>query len=181
MLLSPRYLCFAYAGAYWPLSVWSLAIPRSSVPQLMALIAILHMVESLLILLSGRLNPMPVYVKYENQIRGGFNLQKFWPIPLIALVSAGIADPASGVMMPEWWPLLKDYDGFVKDTTYTLLPVTGCIRLWGSQYHLFPPRKNPSIGSPFISFQHMPAGFINFIILLEYVFAYSRIVQPFRP
>lgn len=123
MLLSPRYLCFAYAGGILAFISLVFGYPQISVPQLMALIAILHMVESLLILLSGHLNPMPVYVKYENQIRGGFNLQKFWPIPLIALVSAGIADPASGVMMPEWWPLLKDYDGFVKDTTYTLLPV----------------------------------------------------------
>ncbi|NLB89037.1 MAG: PDZ domain-containing protein [Syntrophomonadaceae bacterium] len=123
MLISPRYLCFAYAGGILAFINLVFGYPQVSIPQLMALIAILHMVESLLILLSGHLNPMPVYVKYEDQIRGGFNLQKFWPIPLIVLVSAGISDPTSGVMMPEWWPLLKDYDGFVEGVTYTLLPV----------------------------------------------------------
>lgn len=123
MLVSPRYLCFAYAGGILAVINLIFGYPQISIPQLMALIAILHMVESLLILLSGHLNAIPVYVKQENQIVGGFNLQKFWPIPLIALVSAGIIEPTSGVMMPDWWPLLKGHDGFVEGTTYVLLPV----------------------------------------------------------
>lgn len=127
MLISPRYLCFAYAGGILAVISLVFGFHQINIPQLMALIAILHMVESLLILLSGHLNSLLVYVEYEDQIRGGFNLQKFWPIPLIALVSAGIAEPTSGVMMPDWWPLLKSYEGFVGGATYTLIPVLGIL------------------------------------------------------
>lgn len=123
MLISPRYLCFAYAGGILAMISLFFGYPQISIPQLMALIAILHMIESLLIILNGHFNPIPVYVKEGKQIRGGFNLQKFWPIPLVALIGAGVADPTSGVMMPEWWPLLKDYGGFAEGRTYTLLPV----------------------------------------------------------
>ncbi len=123
MLISPRYLCFAYAGGILAIISLVFDYPQISIPQLMGLIAILHMVESVLIMLNGHFNAIPVYVKQGGEMRGGFNLQKFWPLPLIALVSTGIADPGSGVMMPEWWPLLGDYGGLDQSYTYTLLPV----------------------------------------------------------
>ncbi|MDD2510212.1 MAG: PDZ domain-containing protein [Syntrophomonas sp.] len=123
MFISPRFLCFAYAGGI--LSLFSLltGYPQINIPHLMALIAVLHMVESLLILLDGKFQPTPVYVKKSGIVQGGFNLQKFWPIPLIALMGVGVLEPGTGVNMPDWWPLLKDYPAVTPDQTYALLPV----------------------------------------------------------
>ena len=60
----------------------------------MGLVAVLHLVESVLIRVSGHLNPNPVYVKgKDGRVVGGFALQKFWPLPLVALV---YPDPAPG-------------------------------------------------------------------------------------
>ena len=123
MLINPRFLCFAYAGGIISIANILFGYPDISVPQLMGLVAILHMIESLLILMNGQLNPVPVYVKKNNRLRGGFNLQKFWPIPLVALVGSGMAAPTAGLIMPDWWPLLKDYGSFAYDQSYTLLPV----------------------------------------------------------
>ncbi|MGR6837068.1 PDZ domain-containing protein [Syntrophomonas erecta] len=123
MLINPRFLCFAYAGGLLALSSLLFGYPVIDIPQLMGLIAVLHMVESLLIRLNGHLNPIPVYVKKHNSIRGGFNLQKFWPLPLIALVSVGFGEPGAGITMPDWWPLLKDYSGLQGERIYTMLPV----------------------------------------------------------
>lgn len=124
MMISPRFLCFAYAGGVLALISLLTGYPRMDIPQLIALVAILHIVESLLIALNGHLNPVPVYVKRENQVVGGFNLQKFWPIPLLALAGTGLlADPGVLPPMPSWWPLLKTYAAAVPGQNYILLPV----------------------------------------------------------
>ena len=123
MLINPRFLCFAYAGGI--LSLFSLltGYPEINVPHLMGLIAVLHMVESSLILLDGKFQPSPIYIKKDGTVQGGFNLQKFWPIPLVALIGVGMIEPGSGIDMPAWWPLLKDYPTVSPDQTYALLPV----------------------------------------------------------
>ncbi|NLW92112.1 MAG: PDZ domain-containing protein [Syntrophomonadaceae bacterium] len=124
MMISPRFLCFAYAGGV--LAVISLVsgYPQMDIAQLLALVAVLHMVESLLILLNGHLSPVPVYVQRDNEIIGGFNLQKFWPIPLLALASTGLlADPGALPPMPSWWPLLKSYSSALPGQNYILLPL----------------------------------------------------------
>lgn len=123
MLINPRFLCFAYAGGVLALISLATGYPDINIAQLMGLIAVLHMVESILIVLNGSVSPIPVYFKRNQSLRGGFNLQNFWPIPLIALVASGLADPATGVNMPDWWPLIKEYAPFDYGRNYTLLPV----------------------------------------------------------
>ncbi len=127
MVINPRFLCFAYAGGVLSIASLFLGYPQISIPQLMALVAILHIIESVLILVNGRFNPVPVYVQKANRITGGFNLQKFWPIPLIALISTGIAEPGAGIAMPDWWPIIKDYSGFIEGQSYTLIPVVAIL------------------------------------------------------
>ena len=111
MLIRQRFLCFAYAGGVLSLSKIIFGFPAVSVAQVMGLVAILHMVESLLILFSGHLAPLPVYVRTrEGRIVGGFNLQKFWPLPLVALLAWIIPNQdviRDAVAMPDWWPLIK--------------------------------------------------------------------------
>jgi len=124
MMISPRFLCFAYAGGILAIISLVTGYPQMDIPQLIALVAILHIVESLLIALNGHLTPVPVYLKRESQVVGGFNLQKFWPIPLLALASTGLmADPGALPPMPSWWPLLKTYSSAVPGQNYILLPV----------------------------------------------------------
>lgn len=123
MLINPRFLCFAYAGGL--LSLFSLltGLIDINIAQLLALVAVLHLIESILILINGHFLAVPLYVKKSTGIQGGFNLQKFWPIPLIAMISMGYGDASGGVAMPSWWPLLRDYTGFSSEQTYALLPV----------------------------------------------------------
>lgn len=123
MLIQQRFLCFAYASGLLAISNLLFAWPELNIPQLMGLVAVLHMVESLLILLNGSLNPLPVYIKNKGKMKGGFNLQTFWPIPLIAMLSIGQVDPTGGMIMPDWWPLLQNYAAAGGNQMYTLLPV----------------------------------------------------------
>lgn len=124
MMINPRFLCFAYAGGVLALISLATGFPQVDIPQLMGLVAVLHIVESLLILINGHLSPVPVYIKNEGQVVGGFNLQKFWPLPLLAIASTGLlADPGALPAMPGWWPLIKSYSAAVPGQTYILLPV----------------------------------------------------------
>jgi hypothetical protein len=126
MFINARFLCFAYAGGIVALSNLIFGYPQVHIPQLLALVAILHMVESFLILWSGHLGAVPAYFKHPGgKVVGGYTLQKFWPIPLVALmVTVGPALPETGVNMPDWWPMIKpalDVDPSM--LSYLLIPV----------------------------------------------------------
>lgn len=111
MLINQRYLCFAYAGGIVSLFSLLTGYPQIHIPTLMALVAILHLVEAFLIFINGHHLPSPMYVKHESgKVVGAFNLQKFWPMPTIALL--GVTMLSSGVdlqtvTMPDWWPIFK--------------------------------------------------------------------------
>lgn len=89
---------------------------------MMGLVAILHMVESLLIMATGHLKPIPVYTRRPGfGLIGGFNLQKFWPIPLVAVMSSGFV---SGPLAAQnWWPLLNSDPGIYQGLSISLVPV----------------------------------------------------------
>lgn len=111
MLVNPRFLCFAYAGGI--LSLFSLltGYPQMNIATLMALVAILHLVEALLIFVSGYQHASPMYFKHKSgRIVGGFSLQKFWPMPTIALVGAAVLGSGAEwqtIAMPDWWPIFQ--------------------------------------------------------------------------
>ncbi len=128
MLINPRFLCFSYAGGLVSLVYLIFGVPKVSVPSIMSLVAVLHLVESILIFLNGHKNPMPIYVKDDTgRVVGGFSLQRFWPLPLIAVLA--LVEPTAvldgAISMPNWWPLLKPEllipAGFV--LSYQLFPI----------------------------------------------------------
>lgn len=127
MLVEQRFMCFAYAGGMVSIVKYFFGYPDISIPQVMGLVAILHLVEALLILFSGHLGAVPVYVKgRDGRPIGGFNLQKFWPLPIVAMVAiVPEANTLTQVMqMPDWWPLIKSelLQGN-EDIVYWLVPV----------------------------------------------------------
>lgn len=132
MLIEQRFLCFAYAGGVLSISSLILGFPKVSVAQIMGLVAILHMVEALLIYLNGPLKPIPVYLRNsQGRVVGGYNLQKFWPMPIIVLLAWNIpgGEIAQDVVkMPDWWPLIKAQ--FLQgegETMYMMMPVIAAL------------------------------------------------------
>ncbi|HHY36280.1 MAG TPA: PDZ domain-containing protein [Firmicutes bacterium] len=111
LLINPRFMCFAYAGGLLSLSHLIFGFPQLEIPQILSLVAVLHMVESLLIFLTGHLDPTPVIVKKPSgELVGGFNLQKFWPVPVAVMLAVALELPelpANLIRMPPWWPLLQ--------------------------------------------------------------------------
>lgn len=110
MLINMRFLCFAYAGGLVALANVLFGWPVVNVPQVLSLVAVLHITESILIAISGGYSAMPMIIKKaDGRLVGAFSLQNFWPLPLVVL--AAVAIPASDapgaiIKMPDWWPLL---------------------------------------------------------------------------
>jgi hypothetical protein len=110
MAVNMRFLCFAYAGGLVALSKVLFGWPAVNVSQVLVLVAILHITESILIAISGYYGSMPVILRRKNgQLVGAFNLQNFWPLPLLLMSAVAIPQlnvPDSVLAMPDWWPLL---------------------------------------------------------------------------
>lgn len=110
-LINMRFICFAYSGGLLSLVSLLFGWPKLDIASLLALVAVLHCVESILMLLSGHLNAFPVTVRQPSgRLVGGYNLQMFWPLPLLALVFVpelvGMTG-GGGIAMPDWWPLFR--------------------------------------------------------------------------
>jgi hypothetical protein len=110
MAINMRFLCFAYAGGLVALSKVLIGWPAVNVSQVLVLVAILHITESILIAISGYYGSMPIILRRKNgQLVGAFNLQNFWPLPLLLMSAVAIPQlnvPDSVLAMPDWWPLL---------------------------------------------------------------------------
>ncbi len=131
MLINIRFVCFAYAGGLIALSNVLIGWPQVNVPQVLGLVAVLHLTESVLIYISTQHSAVPVYVERENrQIVGGLSLQNYWPLPLILLAAVKIGGAQTGgIAMPDWWPLIPT--GSVPITEqewmYVMLPVVAAL------------------------------------------------------
>ncbi|WP_051533967.1 PDZ domain-containing protein [Desulfitibacter alkalitolerans] len=129
LLISPRFLCFSYAGSIISLSYLLFGWPQIEVAHLMGLVAILHLVESFLIVANGHLGAMPVYTKnHKGETVGAFTLQKFWPIPIVALMVVTGVPAGETVPMPDWWPLIKSFEPINPEKSYyAMLPVIAAL------------------------------------------------------
>lgn len=132
MLIHIRFLCFAYAGGLVALSNVLFGWPDVNVPQVLSLVAILHITESILIAISTRYSAVPVILRHEGRIVGAFTLQNFWPLPLILAYAAAVPvqDIAAGaIATPDWWPLLPAGEELPpgKEWLHVLLPVVAAL------------------------------------------------------
>lgn len=107
MLIHPRFLCFSYAGGIISLLSLILGYPKVNVPSIMAIVAILHLIESFLILVDGDSAKVPVFVERNKRIVGGFNMLKFWPIPFVVLIAQSQVIVQGGLTPSDWWPIFR--------------------------------------------------------------------------
>lgn len=131
-MINMRFLCFAYAGGIVAAVSAVFGWPNVDVPQVLALVAALHVTESVLIAISRRYGAAPVIIKHGERLVGGFNLQNFWPLPLVVLGTVAMQSQAlpEGVFRtPDWWPLLPlGIDPPVgAEWVYVMMPVVAAL------------------------------------------------------
>lgn len=129
LLVNMRFLCFSYAGGIVSLSSLIFGWPAVNISSILALVAILHLVESMLIRVSGDQDALPVVTRDKSGLlSGGFILQKLWPLPVVAMLVMAISTrdlTEDLIHMPNWWPLItpliESPPG--KELIFFLLPV----------------------------------------------------------
>jgi len=131
-LINMRFLCFAYAGGIVAVVSAIFGWPDVDVPQVLALVAALHVTESVLIAISGRNSAVPVILKQGGRLVGAFNLQNFWPLPLVVLGTVMMktgAFPEGVVHTPDWWPLLPlgTVPPAGSEWVYVMMPVVAAL------------------------------------------------------
>lgn len=108
-LINIRFICFSYAGGILALAAVIFKIPKVDITSILALIAILHIAESILIFISAGKDSIPVLIKHKDGIAGAFFSQKYWPVPVVLLTfTAGTGGRGiSSLFGSDWWMLLK--------------------------------------------------------------------------
>lgn len=131
LLVRQRFLCFAYGGGILAASNCLWGWPQLDSAQLLATVAVLHCTEAFLVLTTGHLNALPLYVQdARGQICGGFLLQMMWPLPLallLALPGTAVQPQAGFLFMPEWWPVLPLGQQSVLTGLYLLTPALAAL------------------------------------------------------
>lgn len=125
LLVNLRFLCFAYAGGIIALSNIIFGWPDIAPANVLGLVAILHITESILVFIGGKYSDMPIYVRHDEQAVGGFMLSNLWPLPLILMVAFGAPqnDMMQMLHMPEWWPLFPVPE-VMPGHTNIMMPIT---------------------------------------------------------
>lgn len=150
MMINPRFMCFAYGGGVVGVAALLLrglsaifpglsdigliaGLMEIDLAALMALVGLLHLTESFLIYVSGHINASPVIVKNSRgEVVGGFMLQRFWPLPMTALLVQVVSQSepmGDTIAMPDWWPLLEPLlePGPGMILMFTLLPIVAAL------------------------------------------------------
>ncbi len=121
-IVNVQFLCFAYAAgitsllslisSLWPQGgtisylswIWE-PLLQVDIPSLIALVAILHITEAIIVRFNSIANATPIFLRGKRgKLIGAYHLQSFWFIPLVILV------PGNGefiMEMPSWWPLIS--------------------------------------------------------------------------
>ncbi|WP_027308015.1 PDZ domain-containing protein [Caloramator sp. ALD01] len=149
MLFDSHFICLSYSGGIISLlslilnflnvrgivNISQIPILRSflniDVTAILILVALLHLVESILMYFDGARFPVPMFFRKNNKIVGGFLLTRFWIIPLMILILLSLT-PVSGdtIPTPDWWPLIRP-DGMPKDLQDAVFSLTPLFAILG--------------------------------------------------
>lgn len=94
-----RFICFSYGGALVSLSSLIFGYPKVQTPQIMSVVAVLHMVESVLILLDGWRDKQPTFILKGSSIVSGFKMNRFWAIPFVIFAGDDLIHPITLIAM----------------------------------------------------------------------------------
>lgn len=124
--VNTRYVCLSYSGGI--LSVVSLLFTALvahglvdkndvfmryiqsglaiDVSGLMIIVAIMHLIESILLWVDGHRGAVPVFMKHKGKLVGGFVMQRLWIMPILFFIAVSGTDViGQTVSTPHWWPL----------------------------------------------------------------------------
>jgi len=96
------------------------------IPSLIAIVAILHLVEGVLIRIQASKQATPLFVESKRgKLVGGYHIQSYWMLPMFLIVSTGTGESGFS-FASEWWPLIGGAVG-AGASGLTIFPVPAMI------------------------------------------------------
>lgn len=109
MLFNIRFICLSYTAGLLALISLIFNLPGISIASLLALIAIVHIFEGILVIAGAGKDCIPVYIKYDMGIAGAFLTKRFWPVPIVFLtfITQEYSNIIRESIMVNWWTLFN--------------------------------------------------------------------------
>lgn len=92
-LINVRFMCFSYGGSIVALSNLIMGYPKLDSYELILVVSILHLIESLLILLNGNYENTINYFHLKGKIVKGYSFNRFWPLPFVIFIGDTMIRP----------------------------------------------------------------------------------------
>ena len=148
-LIHPRFLCFSYSAALIT-AVSRILHPwlnlQADAAGLMAVIAVLHFMEAILVLVGGDRQKQAILAETDLGLRPGWSMNRYWPVSLGLLLVT--ASGMKAARMPEWWPLLAGGESLI----YGLLPMTAMLGYYKLAVKLSPTMKCLRSGGKLVAY-----------------------------
>lgn len=180
MLINVRYLCFSYAGGIISISSLLFGFPKVNVSSIIAIVAVLHFIESILIWIDGHNQPTPVFIEHDVYgTVGAFTLQRFWPIPFaVLLVILTKLHGATDINLPDWWPLFISRNLDLDNITLQLTVVIAALG-YGDIAISSSPREKARKSS--IRLAIYSIALLVLAAISSYIYAFKYIAALFAP
>lgn len=94
-LIHPKFMCFSYAGGIISLLSLIFGWPNINVVGVMAVVGVLHLVESFLVLVDGERGRIPIFMERQGEVIGGFSMNRLWPVPFTIFINNGGVYPVT--------------------------------------------------------------------------------------
>ncbi|NSW89210.1 MAG: PDZ domain-containing protein [Firmicutes bacterium] len=109
ILFNIRYICLSYAGGILAFISLVFKIPGISVASILAMVAIVHFFEGIMVYAGAGKDCIPIYIRSEHGIAGAFLTRRFWPVPLIFLtfLAQEYTNIITESITVDWWTLFN--------------------------------------------------------------------------
>jgi hypothetical protein len=105
LIIDLRFVCISYAAGILAAISLIFGSPKINIPSLLALVALLQMVESILVYMNRNSDCVPVFIRHKEEITGAFLIRRYWMIPVVFftfVLQAG----ATALNTGGGWPML---------------------------------------------------------------------------
>lgn len=145
MFIKPRFVCFSYSApilgaislifTYFNINTSDgTEILRISIVSLMTLVGVIHIVESILVMIDGQKGTIPVFSNKNGRIIGGYAFNRYWVLPIAIFIAytattLGTASGTETISTPSWWPIIRSNDilNIINTMILALMPVFGVV------------------------------------------------------
>lgn len=92
-LKDTRFMCLSYGGSLLTIVSLIIGYPRVNARDVMNVVGVLHLIESILILINGRGGKTSAVFPVNGNVVGGFNINRFWAIPFVVFIGDSLIRP----------------------------------------------------------------------------------------